>query len=152
MRQRVGVLCVLSVCFSLTACREDDGGARGHPPIVGAWQVSIPEAPFPYHVFIFNADGTVQQANPDAGDANTSDSDAMGAWVLEGDGVKGKVVELAADRATHKFVSRGEISFLLKKVEKDSFRGTATALFFDAAGKQMRAPVHATMTGQRIVP
>jgi hypothetical protein len=140
------------MCFGLSACREADSGARERQPIVGAWQVSIPEAPFPYHVFVFNADGTVQQANPDAGNANTSDSDAMGAWVLEGDGVKGKVVELTADRATHKFVSRGEISFLLKKVEKDSFRGTATALFFDAAGKQMRMPVHATMTGQRIVP
>jgi hypothetical protein len=151
MRQRVGVLCALSVCFSLTACRKADGGGKGHQPIVGAWQVSIPEAPFPYHVFIFNADGTVQQANPDAGDAKTSDSDAMGAWVLEGDGVKGKVVELTADRATHKFVSRGEISFNIN-VANDSFRGHATALFFDAGGKQIREPVHATMTGQRIVP
>ncbi len=48
--------------------------------IVGTWFVKASDAPFPYHMFVFNADGTMQQANPDAGDANTSDSDGKGIW------------------------------------------------------------------------
>jgi hypothetical protein len=36
-------------------------------------------------MFVFNSDGTMQQANPDAGDPNTSDSNGMGAWVPDGD-------------------------------------------------------------------
>jgi hypothetical protein len=36
-------------------------------PVVGAWLVHDPNAPFPYHMYVFNADGTMQQANPDAG-------------------------------------------------------------------------------------
>ena len=53
-------------------------------PAVGAWFVKAPDAPFQYHMFVFNADGTMQQANPDAGDANTSDSDGKGVWVKTG--------------------------------------------------------------------
>ncbi len=49
----------------------------------------IPEAPFPYHLFVFHSDGTVLQSNPDAGDANTSDSNLMGAWIAEGDHIRG---------------------------------------------------------------
>ncbi len=38
-------------------------------PLVGAWLVQDPNAPFPFHMYVFNADGTMQQANPDAGDS-----------------------------------------------------------------------------------
>ena len=96
------------LCLGLTACGQHTS------PIVGTWFVKTAEAPFPYHMFVFHADGTMQQANPDAGDANTSDSNGMGAWVAEGDGIKGKFVEITADRNTRQFVSRGEISFLVK--------------------------------------
>jgi hypothetical protein len=52
-------------------------GSALNPPnrIVGAWFVKNTGAPFPYHMYVFNADGTMQQANPDAGDPRTSDSD-----------------------------------------------------------------------------
>src|SRR6266436_4588973 len=69
--------------------------------IVGAWFVKAADAPFQYHMFTFNSDGTMQQANPDAGDADTSDSDGKGIWVKEGSKIKGKFVEITADRTTH---------------------------------------------------
>jgi hypothetical protein len=46
--------------------------------------VKIPEAPFLFDMLVFHANGTMQQANPDAGDPNTSDSNGLGAWVLDG--------------------------------------------------------------------
>jgi hypothetical protein len=58
-------------------------------------------------------DGIVERSNPDAGDPNTSDSNAMRIWLPHGDGIKGKLVEITADRTTGQFVSRGEISFSL---------------------------------------
>jgi hypothetical protein len=64
--------------------------------IVGAWLVKEPAAPFPYHMYVFNADGTMQQANPDAGDKTTSDSDGKGVWIAEGQQIRGKWVEVAA--------------------------------------------------------
>jgi len=42
-------------------------------------------------------------------------------------------VEVIADRATHKFTSRTEISFDIK-VDHDRFAGTATARSYDANG------------------
>ena len=119
--------------------------------IVGAWLVTIPEAPFPFHVFIFHSDGTVNQSNPDAGDANTSDSALMGAWTISANGIKAKLVEVTADRSTHKFVSRAEISFLIQ-VRGDALMGTATAVFLDRDGKRIREPIAATLSGQRILP
>ena len=102
-------------------------------------------------MFAFHSDGTVVQSNPDAGDPNTSDSNAMGVWVRNGDGIKGKIVEVMADRSTLKFVSRGEISFTVK-VDGDALSGTAQANFYDAEGKQLRGPIAATLTGQRVLP
>ena len=81
-------------------------------------------APFPLHLFVFHPDGTVLQSNPDAGDPNTSDSNAMGVWRADGGEVKGKLVEIMADRTTHRLVSRGEISFSVR-VSGDVFRGAA---------------------------
>jgi hypothetical protein len=82
--------------------------------------VKDPGAPFPYHMYVFNADGTMQQANPDAGDPNSSDSDGKGIWVSDGDRIKGKWVEVIAERATHKFTGRAEISYDIK-VSVDTF-------------------------------
>ena len=139
------VLGVVALCLSSTACHQVSAG------IVGAWSVKIPEAPFHDHMFVFHSDGTMLQSNPDAGDPNTSDSNGMGTWGPDGDRVKGKFVEITADRTTHQFVSRGEISFLIK-VNGNAFSGAASAIFYDADGRQLRSPVAATLTGQRVVP
>jgi hypothetical protein len=136
-------LIVGGMCGSL---EQESRGA-----VVGAWFVKAPGAPFQYHVFVFNADGTMQQANPDAGDAGTSDSDGMGAWMREGDHVVGKFVEVTADRSTRSFVSRGEISFDLE-VDGDTFKGSAAGRFYDAEDKLIRGPLTTPMEGRRIRP
>jgi hypothetical protein len=151
MRMPLTVLGVAALCLSSPACHHVSVGEISSPPIVGTWFVKIPEAPFQYHMFVFHSDGTMQQANPDAGDPNTSDSNGMGVWVPDGDRIKGKFVEVTADRATRQFVSRGEISFLIK-VNGNAFSGTASAIFYDAKGLRLRGPLPATLEGQRVVP
>ena len=111
----------------------------------------VPEAPFPLHMFVFHSDGTVQQSNPDAGDPDTSDSNLVGAWRQDGDGFKGKLVEITADRTTHHFVSRGEISFTLE-VSGNTFSGTAQAVFYDTNGQRVRGPLQASLEGERVLP
>jgi len=137
---------VVALCLGSSACQR-----LSTPAIAGTWFVKIPEAPFPYHMFVFHSDGTMEQANPDAGDPNTSDSNGMGAWAQDGGRINGKFVEVTADRITHRFVSRGEISFSIQ-VNGNAFRGTASAIFYDAEGRKSRGPVVATMEGQRVVP
>jgi hypothetical protein len=146
MRMPPAVLGVVALCLSSTACLQNKP-----PLIVGAWFVKIPEAPFHHHMFVFHSDGTMQQSNPDAGDPNTSDSNGMGVWAPDGDRIKGKFVEITADRTTHQFVSRGEISFLIK-VNGNAFSGAASAIFYDADRRQLRSPIAATLTGQRVMP
>lgn len=138
-------------CLCLSACQSISDRKTGAPPVVGTWLVKIPEAPFPYHMFVFHSDGTIEQSNPDAGDPNTSDSNLMGAWAPDRDGFRGKLVEVTADRTTHRFVSRGEISFSIK-VNGNAFAGNASAVFYGADGRQTGAPVPATLSGQRVVP
>jgi hypothetical protein len=151
MRRPLTVLGVVALCLGSPACRQVSGGKNNSPPIVGTWFVKIPEAPFHYHMFVFNSDGTMLQANPDAGDPGTSDSNGMGVWVPDGGTIRGKFVEITADRTTRQFVSRGEISFLIQ-VSGNAFSGTASATFFDAAGLRIRGPMPATLEGQRVVP
>ena len=62
--------------------------------------MKAPQAPFQYHMFVFHSDGTMEQANLDAEDPHTSDSNGMGVWVLDGDRIRGKFVEVTADRTT----------------------------------------------------
>ncbi len=102
-------------------------------PIVGAWLVRDPNAPFPYHMYVFNGDGTMQQANPDAGDPQGSDSDGKGIWLTDGDRIKGKWVEVIADRSTHQFLGHLEISYDIT-VRGDSYTGSETVRSYDAAG------------------
>ena len=102
-------------------------------------------------MFVFHSDGTVQQSNPDAGDPNTSDSNLMGIWLSDGGEIKGKLVEITADRTTRQFASRGEISFSLE-VSSNGFSGTASAIFYDADGRRIRGPVSATLEGRRVLP
>src|ERR1700756_3748869 len=125
MQKTLGAFGIVLLC--LAGCQE----AHNSPDVVGAWIVKIPDAPFPLHMFVFHSDGTVQQSNPDAGDPTTSDSNALGVWLPDGDGIKGKLVEITADRATRQFVSRGEISVSLR-VNGNALNGTASAIFYDA--------------------
>lgn len=129
----------------LLAC---GGSPRAHP-VVGVWVVRHQGAPFPYHMYVFNADGTMQQANPDAGNPRTSDSDGKGIWQATADTVKGKFVEMLADRTTHAFLGRGEISFSVI-VRGDSIIGTASARFFDATGAPSDGPIAVEMLGSRV--
>ncbi|MBC7522166.1 MAG: hypothetical protein H7268_13880 [Sandarakinorhabdus sp.] len=123
--------------------------AEGLPPIVGVWLVKDSAAPFPYHMYVFNADGTMQQANPDAGNPRTSDSDGKGVWKIVDGRVHGKFVEITADRATHKFIGIGEISFDLA-VTGDRFEGTGTARFYDAEHKPTEGPFATSLSGSRV--
>jgi hypothetical protein len=90
-------------------------------------------------MYVFNRDGTMQQANPDAGDPHGSDSDGKGLWVTEGARIKGKWVEVIADRATHQFTGRLEISFDIT-VRADSYTGWETVRVYDAAGNLTASP------------
>src|SRR5450432_4733117 len=126
----------LGLMLSLLAmhgCSTSPSRISGSNPVVGAWFVKDVDAPFPYHMYVFNGDGTMQQANPDAGDPHGSDSDGKGIWVTDGDRIKGKWVEVIADRASHRFAGRAEISYEVK-VNADTFAGTITASSYDAAG------------------
>lgn len=105
--------------------------------------------PFSHHMYVFNADGTMQQANPDAGNARTSDSDGQGIWVADGDRITGKFVEMRADRATHAYIGRGEISFDFT-IDGDTLTGSATARFFDPGGALVEGPFETDMTGTRV--
>ncbi len=140
----------ITICvFVLTGCSSratKDDAAKG---IVGAWFVKMPEAPFQYHMLIFHADGTVVQSNPDAGDAHTSDSSGMGAWSVDNGRVIGKFVEVTADRTTHKFVSRGEISFNVD-VRGDTIFGDGSARFYDVNGALNGGSVSFTLLGTRV--
>jgi hypothetical protein len=138
-------LALAGLCLTLAGCQ------RAPNSVIGTWLVKIPDAPFPLHMFTFHSDGTVLQSNPDAGDPSTSDSNAMGAWTPDGDGIKGKIVEITADRSTRQFVSRGEISFTLK-VSGDAFTGTASASFYDSEGRHLRGPLAVKLDGQRMLP
>lgn len=128
------------------------GGCTAAPkplPIVGVWVVRHSAAPFQYHMYVFNGDGTMQQANPDAGNPRTSDSDGKGIWIAAGDTIRGKWVEVRADRATHAYLGRGEISFDVV-VRGDSIVGSATGRFFDPSGALIDGPIVTDMTGSRV--
>jgi hypothetical protein len=132
----------------LSGCQRQPNAAETSP-IVGAWYARVPGAPFTYQMYLFNSDGTMQESNPDAGDRHTSDSTGFGAWASDGKVVYGKFVEVTADRGSHAFVNRGDIAFRLT-VDGDRLRGTETARFYDAGGKIVAGPLHATIQGTRV--
>jgi hypothetical protein len=144
----LSVLVISTLAVGLTVLNK--ASATDAKQIVGSWFVNAPDAPFPYHMFVFNSDGTMQQANPDAGDTNTSDSDGMGSWVKVGDKVVGRFDEVTADRSTGQFVARGEISFTLDVDSDSHFSGTASAKFYDASGTLLRGPFGTPVTGTRV--
>jgi hypothetical protein len=148
--KRYGALLVLAA-VGVSACSKSTVESVAPNPIVGTWVVSDPGAPFPYHMYVFNADGTMQQANPDAGDPRASDSDGKGVWIVKDGEVRGKWVEIIADRSTHKYTGRAEISFKLKAVG-DTFTGTDWASSFDTTGKRTDGPTPASpFEGTRVM-
>lgn len=134
------VLPILSA-FALSAfgCDRARVDAVAVHPLVGTWLVHDPNAPFPHHLYVFNADGTMHQANPDAGNPRTSDSDGKGIWAVRGDHVESKWVELSADRATHQYAGRLELTMAIR-VSGDSLTATETVKVFDATGAPGLAP------------
>ena len=147
--RNVALILSAVLALGLLGCSHDNTDRKANA-IVGAWFVKDTGAPFPYHMYVFNADGTMQQANPDAGDPHSSDSDGKGVWVAVGDRIKGKWVEVTADRASHKFMGRTEISYDVK-VTADTFAGTITAISYDAAGTQTEGPTGPTpLEGKRV--
>lgn len=143
-------LLVASALLMPAGCGRAPAAIPDRSPIVGTWLVHDPNAPFPYHLYVFNSDGTMQQANPDAGDARSSDSDGKGAWMARGDRIEGKWVELLADRGTHQFTGRLEITFQLS-VTGDSLTASESVRVFDAAGQPLPGPATPTpLTGTRV--
>jgi hypothetical protein len=117
--------------------------------IVGTWVVKAPDAPFTHHMFVFNADGTMQQANPDAGNPDNSDSDGKGIWARRDGKIVGKFVEVTANRTTAKFVSRGEISYEIDVIG-DTLTGTASAKFYGVDDELLRGPFPTPLEGKRV--
>lgn len=100
------------------------------------------------HMYVFNTDGTMQQANPDAGAAHGSDSDGKGIWQADGNHIRGKWVELMANRTTHRFTGRGEYSFAIS-VAGDRLSGSGTMHLFDADGRP-NGNVPTIFAGERV--
>jgi hypothetical protein len=101
-------------------------------------------------MYVFNSDGTMQQANPDAGDPHGSDSDGKGIWVAEGERIRGKWVEVIANRATHDFAGRLEITYDIA-VKGDSYTGSEAVHAYDAAGNSADSPATpAQIEGKRV--
>ena len=46
---------VAVACLAGAACHSSVPRSAGAAPIVGTWLVKSPEAPFPYHMFVFHS-------------------------------------------------------------------------------------------------
>lgn len=121
----------------------------GPHPIVGVWTVTAPDAPFARHVFLFHADGTMLQSNPEAGNAATSDSVGMGVWRAAAGAVRGRFAEVSADRATRAPAGDAVVAFTIE-VDGDRFTGTADATFRDVHGALRSGPHTTSLEGQRL--
>lgn len=150
MKVAKAVILATLLAVELTACESSTTAIGGYNPIVGAWLVTDPNAPFPMHMYVFNADGTMQQANPDAGDPHASDSDGKGIWISDSDGIEGKWVEVIADRGTHQFTGRQEVTFQFK-VSGDRFTGTEAVSSYDEKGNlTAKRELQGKLEGQRV--
>jgi hypothetical protein len=140
---------MLSVQLIAPSAAQAGAPTQSRHQVVGVWIVHHDPAPFPYHMYVFNADGTMQQANPDAGNATRSDSDAKGVWAKRSGHIVGKWVEITADRATHRYSGRGELSFDIV-VDGDKLEGQGSFVGYDPDGKMVVGPVPAPFTGTRV--
>ncbi len=145
----IRLLIPIVAAVPILSCREAVVPSTAPNTVVGAWFVVDAGAPFQQHMYVFNADGTMQQANPDAGDPTTSDSDGKGIWIADGGRIRGKWMEITADRSTHKFVSRRELPFEIQ-VTGDTFTGTLSARFYDSNGKILQDYPAGPINGKRL--
>jgi hypothetical protein len=90
MNRLCGTLWLLVSMLAIQGCSTFPGRTSSANPVVGVWIVNDVDAPFPYHTSVFNGDGALQQASPDAGDPNSTDSDGKGIWIADRDRMKGK--------------------------------------------------------------
>jgi hypothetical protein len=120
--------------------------------IVGAWYVNAIGAPFVPHVMEFHSDNTFIINNPDAGDPNTSDSLGVGPWEKKNNNkIKGKFVEVNADRTTHQFANNLIVTFEVTiSNDGSTFTGPAEARYYDANWNLLDGPFPATLEGSRI--
>ncbi len=95
--------------MGLSGCGAVPSSSRVANPIVGAWIVKDPNAPFPFHMYVFNGDGTMQQANPDAAIVERVEGLMATCRALEAE------IEHARTHATH----------LLQAVLKEAFAPAA---------------------------
>ena len=140
---------ILSLQMLAPAAAQARARTEFRDRVVGVWIVHHDPAPFPYHMYVFNADETMQQANPDAGNATRSDSDAKGVWATRNGHIVGKWVEITADRATHRYSGRGELSFDIV-VDGDRLTGQGSFVGYDPDGKIVAGPIYAPFTGTRV--
>jgi hypothetical protein len=146
----VSIAIVWAILLVARSIESSAATSRPVPSVVGAWFVSAPDAPFPRHVFVFHADGTMEQSNPDAGDVATSDSAGFGQWSSPRSGeVTGRFGEVKATRDSGAYVGSGVVSFTLT-VRGDRFTGSASAEFFDAAGRHVAGPLVTSLSGERV--
>ena len=66
MNRLSAVLALLLSTIAIHACSTNPSRSGRSNPVVGTWIVNDADAPFPYHMYVFNEDGTLQQASPDA--------------------------------------------------------------------------------------
>src|SRR6266403_473279 len=139
---------VLSLQFSSTKAKADDNSS-----IIGSWYVNANGAPFVPHVMAFHNDNTLLIDNPDAGDSHTSDSLGVGPWKeLQNNSnkIKGKFVEVNADRTTHLFVNNLVVTFEVTLGNNgNTFTGPAEARYYDANWNLTDGPFPATLDGTR---
>lgn len=156
MRYAVGlaVVCgaVLGIVLpAVSMIQRSEAASRPSVSVVGAWFASAPDAPFPRHMFVFHADGTMEQSNPDAGDTASSDSAGFGQWSSRSGTVSGAFGEVKAVRGSGVYAGSGVVSFTVV-VRGDRFIGGASAEFFDAAGRHVAGPLVTSLSGRRVTP
>jgi hypothetical protein len=121
------------------------------PSLVGVWRVKAEGAPTPYHIFAFHADGTVQQSNPAAGNAQTSDTSLMGVWKPSANGFSIHLEEFRQDYKTGN-ITRGTLDCMVF-VKKRTFAGSCTFnVFGPEDSKLIEGPFAAKLKGWRVLP
>lgn len=122
--------------------------------IVGVWYVDAVGAPFQPHIATFHSDKTMAIHNPEAGDPHTSDSMGMGVWeTLAADKtqiVRGKFVELNADRNTNKYVNKLIVTYKLT-IHGNTFTGPAQAIYYNPDETIHSGPFSVTLNGKKLL-
>ncbi len=121
-----------------------------HRRVVGVWRVKTAGAPYPYHMFVFHSDGTMEQSNPPAGNKETSDTAGMGVWAEKDGLIEGRFEEFRVDYKTSR-VTRGVVKFTLI-VNQDTLSGNCKFDTYDIEdSKHLKGPLQAKISGERVI-